>query len=42
MKMMLVVGITAQKESKIWEYETFLEFLNEDLTKDELVFYLHC
>ena len=33
--------MAAQKESKIWEYETLMEFLNEDLTKDDLMFYLH-
>jgi len=42
MMMQFVVGMNAQKKSKIWEYETMMEMLNEEITKDELVFYLHC
>ncbi|CAG9332662.1 unnamed protein product [Blepharisma stoltei] len=38
----LLLGITQESAKKLWELNTFREFLNEDLMLDELGFYMHC
>ena len=37
-----ILGLSQDKFKKNWEVQTFIEFLNEDMTIDELGFYLHC
>ncbi len=38
----LLFGLEAASAAKLWEISVFKEFLDETLTVDELVFFLHC
>ena len=40
-RLQLLVGINAQRLSHVWEYETLTEFMDESLSRDDMVFYLH-
>ncbi|CAG9320298.1 unnamed protein product [Blepharisma stoltei] len=41
-KFQFLLGISQENSKKLWEINTFKEFLNEDLMLDELGFFLHC
>lgn len=38
----MLLGLKANLEPKMWEYATFIDFLEEKHTNDELHFYLLC
>lgn len=41
-RLQILLGLKANLEPKMWEYATFLDFLEEKHTNDELHFYLLC
>ena len=42
MRLMLLLGVKHEMAKRVWEISTFRELLLEELTTDELSFYLHC
>jgi len=43
LRLQLLLGLKLNsEENKMWEYHTFLEFLNEKMALDDLVYFLHC
>ncbi|OMJ95518.1 hypothetical protein SteCoe_1117 [Stentor coeruleus] len=41
-RLQLLAGLSLPRSKKVWELNTFREFLLEELDLDELGFYLHC
>jgi len=41
LRLNLLLGLKSNRVAKMWEYEIFIEFLEEKLGKDELYFFLH-
>jgi hypothetical protein len=41
-RLMLLLGVKHEMAKRVWEISTFKEFLMEELSTDELAFYLHC
>lgn len=41
-RLMILLGVKHEMSKRVWEINTFKEFLMEELSIDELSFYLHC
>ena len=42
LRLQLIAGLALPRSKRVWELNTFREFLQEELDLDELAFYLHC